>query len=85
VKTTLNLSDALHIKAKSEAARLKMPLTRFIEKAVERQLHELAETALATKTVELPVFSLGLRPAYQGISLNQFYDQLEAEVKAPHL
>jgi predicted HicB family RNase H-like nuclease len=85
VKTTLDFSDNLHARAKSEAARLQMPLTRFIEQAVERQLNQSAQPALSVKSVELPVFRLGLKSAYQGISLNQFYDQLEAETNSSRL
>jgi hypothetical protein len=44
--------------------------------------NQSAQPALSVKSVELPVFRLRLKSAYQGISLNQFYDQSEVETNS---
>ncbi|MGJ3242429.1 MAG: hypothetical protein ACFE0O_05675 [Opitutales bacterium] len=31
------------------------------------------------ESLSIPTFKVGLKPAYRGMSLNQLYDQLEAE------
>ncbi len=81
METTSDLNDSLHAQAKSGAARLHIPLTRFIEQALRGQLKAAAVTPPSSKPIVLPVFRLGLKPAYHGISLNRIYDQLEAETQ----
>lgn len=78
MKTTLDLNERLHARAKSAAAKLRIPLTRFIEEAVRQRLDAATNTTPA-KPFKVTPFKLKLKPAYQGVSLNQFYDQVEAE------
>jgi hypothetical protein len=65
VKTTLDLNDALHAQAKVEAARQRIPLTHLIEQALERHLQ--SPNPAPRQALELPVFSLGIKPAYHGV------------------
>ena len=76
MRTTINISDALLEELRERSRRLGRPLRQVAEDALRRGLS--SEDAPAAK-VRIKPFRLGLKPAYRGMSLNQLYDQREAE------
>ena len=77
MRTTLNISDALLEELKDRARRSGRPMRQVLEQALRRGLS--ADEASSPKPVAIKPFRLGLKPAHRGMSLNQIYDQLEAE------
>lgn len=76
MRTTLNISDALLNELKERARRQKKSLTGLVEETLQRGLSAPAKSA---GKIAIQTFSLGVKPAYRGLSMNQLYDQLEAE------
>ena len=83
MRTTLNISDALLVELKGQAARREEPFRVVLEKALHAGLAQLERegTAGAEPFLVQP-WALGLKPAYHGVSLNQLDDQWEAERSA---
>jgi hypothetical protein len=77
VRTTLNISDALLEELRDRSRRSGRPMRQVVEQALRRGLS--AEKESSSMPVKIEPFRLGLRPAYRGMSMNQIYDQLEAE------
>jgi hypothetical protein len=75
VKTTLLLDDEIHRQAKQAAARLGIPLTRFIEEAIRLRISSDAGRR-AEPVCPLPICTMkgGLRP---GIDLDNTAELLE--------
>lgn len=80
MRTTLNISDALLEELRDHARRTNRPMRQVVEHVLRRGLSKVEEAG--SKSVEIEPFRLGLKPAYRGMSLNQLYDQLEAETTA---
>lgn len=80
VRTTINISDALLEELRERSRSLGRPLRQVAEDALRRGLS--SEDAPAGR-VRIEPFRLGLKPAYRGMSLNQLFDQLEAEDVTP--
>jgi plasmid stability protein len=76
MRTTLNISDALLAELRSRANETGRPMNATIEEVLQRGL---SAEALQQKPRELRTFRIGVKPAYLGMSMNQIYDQLEAE------
>ena len=82
MRTTLNISDATLEELKDRASRLKCPLNSVAEEMLQRGLSAAAQP---TEKVKIKTFPVGIKPAYRGLSMNQLYDQLEAENSLPKL
>jgi hypothetical protein len=76
MRTTLNISDALLEELKEKARIKKCPLNAIVEETLQRGLSAKPK---AGKKISLPTFSVGIKPAYRGMSMNQLYDQIETE------
>jgi hypothetical protein len=76
MRTTLNISDALLEELRERSRRTGRPLRQVTEDVLRRGLS--GDEIPATK-IQIQPFKLGIKPAYRGMSLNQLYDQLEAE------
>jgi hypothetical protein len=76
MRTTLNISDAILAELRSLAAESNRPLREVLEETLQRGL---AATGNRKKRVKIQPVRAGIKPAYQGMSMNQLYDQLEAE------
>lgn len=76
MRTTLNISDALLEELRERSRRTGRPLRQVTEDILRRGLsvHDAP-----TKKVRIKTFPVGIKPAYRGMSMNQLYDQLEAE------
>ena len=72
----MNISDALLEELRVRAHEAKRPLNATIEEVLRRGL---AAKAPPRKTVQTKTFKVGIKPAFLGMSMNQLYDQLEAE------
>ena len=76
MRTTLNISDALLAEIRSRANETGRPMNATIEEILQRGLS--AETP-QREPAKIRTFRIGVKPAYLGMSMNQIYDQLEAE------
>jgi plasmid stability protein len=76
MRTTLNISDALLAELRSRANESGRPMNATIEEVLQRGL--AAESPQRRQT-KVRTFRVGVKPAYLGMSMNQIYDQLEAE------
>jgi plasmid stability protein len=76
VRTTLNISDALLDELRVRAHEAGRPMNATIEEVLRRGL---AAKTPPRKAAQAKTFKVGIKPAYLGMSMNQLYDQLEAE------
>lgn len=76
MRTTLNISDALLEELRERSRSTKRPLRQVTEDALRRGLSAQDGPA---KKVRIKPFRVGIKPAYRGMSMNQLYDQIEAE------
>lgn len=77
MRTTLNISDALLEELRDRSRRTGRPMRQTVEDVLRRGISAGEESG--SVPVRIQPFRLGLKPAYQGMSMNQIYDQLEAE------
>jgi|GEM_PF-832308 len=78
VRTTLNINGALLEELKDRARAEKRPMTKVVEETLRKGLSQSAQIAPKRKR-RIRTFAVGIKPAYQGMSMNQLYDQLESE------
>lgn len=86
MKTTLLLDDEIHRQAKQASARLGIPLTRFIEGAI--QLRISSELEMRAEPVrQLPVCKKkgGLRPGVDLDNTAELFDGLDQTMDLPKL
>lgn len=76
MRTTLNINDALLEELRRRAAQSHKTFKEVVDETLQRGL---SEAATPNKKPKLRSYSVGIKPAYRGLSLNQVYDQLEAE------
>ena len=76
VRTTLNISDALLEELRDRSRRTGRPLRQVTEDVLRRGL---SSQGIPEQEVRIKPFRVGIKPAYRGMSMNQLYDQLEAE------
>jgi hypothetical protein len=81
MRTTLDINDALLKQIRSRAGATQMPVKRVLEEVLLLGLGQLEKTPTAKK-YKVKSYALGLKPAFRGQSMNQLYDQLEAEDSA---
>ncbi len=77
MRTTLNINDALLDELRERSRNSGRPMRQVVEDVLRRGLSSGDEPR--PKAVRIKPFKLGLKPAYRGMSMNQLYDQLEAE------
>ena len=76
MRTTLNINDALLDELRVRAHETGRPMNATIEEVLRRGL---AGKTPPRKVRQAKTFKVGIKPAYLGMSMNQLYDQLEAE------
>ena len=76
MRTTLNISDALLEELRERSKRTGRTLRQVTEDALRRGL---SSPDAPKGKVRITPFRVGIKPAYRGMSMNQLYDQLEAE------
>ncbi len=72
----MNISDALLAELRSRAQETGRAMNATIEEVLQRGL---SADAPPRKVGKGKTFKIGIKPAYLGMSMNQIYDQLEAE------
>lgn len=74
----MSINDALlkEVRRRAEAAR--RPFRQVLEEIINLGLAS-SKKAKKNRRVRIKPRALGLKPAYHHVSLNQLYDQLEAE------
>lgn len=77
MRTTINISDGLLSELRERARQRKRPFREIVEETIQRGLS--ASPSSAGKPVAIQTHRIGIKPAYQGLSMNQLYDQIEAE------
>ena len=80
MRTTFDINDAILAELRARAAAEGKPFKRLVNETLQ-----LGLAAKSRKTARFRVKPLnpGIKPAYQGLSMNQLYDQLEAETLRP--
>lgn len=76
MRTTIDINDATLATLKERAAASKRPFRQVVEETLQLGL---AAKPKSTRPVRIPTYPVGIKAAYRGMSLNQLYDQVEAE------
>jgi len=77
MRTTINISDGILSELRELARQRRRPFREIVEETIQRGLGGTQKNF--PKRVRIQTHRIGIKPAYQGLSLNQLYDQLEAE------
>jgi len=77
MRTTINISDGILSELRELARQRRRPFREVLEETIQRGLGVTPKNS--PKRVRIQTHRVGIKPAYQGLSLNQLYDQLEAE------
>ena len=80
MRTTINISDGILEELRELSRKRRRPFREIVEETLQRGLSE--ESGTDRRKVQIQTYRVGLKPAYRGMSLNQLYDQLEAEDNA---
>ena len=78
MRTTLNISDGLLQELREQARSEQIPMNQLVEITLRRGLATGSSVDPAHKP-QIHTYEVGVKPAYQGMSMNQRYDQLESE------
>ena len=76
MRTTIDINNALLKELRQRAAETGQPFRQVVEETLQIGLAGKANVAGKPR---LKTHAVGIKPAYRGVSLNQLYDQLEAE------
>lgn len=76
MRTTFDINDALLEELREQSRLRKQSMRRVLEDTLRRGL---AAPVTPDHPVRLTTFPIGIKPAYQGMSMNQLYDQVESE------
>jgi hypothetical protein len=77
MRTTIDISDGILSELRERARQRKRPFREILEETIQRGLS--ASATPPTKPVRIQTHRVGVKPAYQGLSMNQLYDQIETE------
>jgi hypothetical protein len=78
MRTTLNISDALLKELREKAQREKRPFRVIVEETLQRGLGH-AQPKGRKRKVRIKPYPVGIQSGLLTISLNQLYDQIEAQ------
>jgi hypothetical protein len=77
VRTTINISDAILSELHERARQRRRPFREILEETI--QLGLSATPPSCEQPVRIETYRVGIKSAYRGLSMNQLYDQIEAE------
>lgn len=77
MRTTIDISDGILSELRERARQRRRPFREILEETIQRGLS--VTPAASSKQVTIQTHRVGVKPAYQGLSMNQLYDQIEAE------
>jgi len=80
VRTTLDISDATLAELRSKAEAEGRPFKAVVEETLQVGL---SARRVAPRRFKVKPLNPGIKPAYRDLSMNQLYDQLEAEETKP--
>jgi hypothetical protein len=78
MRTTINISDGILHELREVSRRRKRPFREVLEETLQRGL-SAQPLPHKGQSVSLQTYRVGIKAAYQGTSMNQLYDQLEAD------
>jgi hypothetical protein len=78
MRTTIDINDATLLELRKRAAKTGRPFREVVEQSLKLGLAQMDKPA-GRKRIRILTHPLALKPGFQGVSLNQLYDQLEAE------
>ena len=81
MRTTLTINDALLKELRARAAETGLPFRRVVEEAIAAGLNHQS-TRAARPAYRVRPHPLRLKAGFRNLSLNQVYDQVEAEATA---
>ncbi|MEM1157696.1 MAG: DUF2191 domain-containing protein [Verrucomicrobiota bacterium] len=81
MRTTIDINDALLQELRQRSGQSGTPFKRVVNEVLQAGLG-LLDQAKTSKPYRVKSHPLGLKPAFRGQSMNQLYDQLEAEDSA---
>jgi len=76
MRTTIDISQSLLAELRARANETGRPINATIEEIIQRGL---SAEATRRKPGKVRTFQVGVKPAYLGKSMNETYDQSEAE------
>ncbi|MFT5465978.1 MAG: hypothetical protein ACI8UO_001075 [Verrucomicrobiales bacterium] len=77
MRTTIDITDATLTELRSIADQKKRPFREIVEETLQRGL--ATAQSKRKKRIRISPVPIGLKPGFRGMSMNQLYDQLEAE------
>jgi len=77
VRTTINISDAILSELRERARQRRRPFREILQETI--QLGLSAPPPSCEQPVRIETYRVGIKLAYRGLSMNQLYDQIEAE------
>jgi hypothetical protein len=77
MRTTINISDGILSELHERARQRRRPFREILEETLQRGLS--ATPSPSVQQVRIQTHRVGIKAAYQGLSMNQLYDQIEAE------
>jgi hypothetical protein len=77
MRTTINISDGILSELRERARQRRRPFREIVEETIQRGLGALPPSSGQPVTIQ--THRIGIKPAYQGLSMNQLYDQIESE------
>jgi hypothetical protein len=69
MRTTIDISDGILSELRERARQRKRPFREILEETIQRGLS--ASATPPKKQANIPTFRVGVKPAYQGLSMNQ--------------
>lgn len=81
MRTTIDINDAILRDLREHAATRGRPFREIVEEALALGLAQQAKVGPGRR-FSLSPHRLGLKAGFRGVSLNQLYDQIEAEREA---
>jgi len=81
MRTTLDINDALLRELRRRAAATGRPFRTVVDETLALGLAHTAKPK-RSRVFQVRPHALGLKSGFRGVSLNQLYDQIEAETTA---
>lgn len=78
MRTTFDINDAILQKLRAQATSTQTPLRRVLHEVLQIGLRQLQSPPQLRK-FRVEAHDLKMKPAFRSQSMNQLYDQLEAE------
>jgi len=76
MRTTLNISDAVLQELRTLSESTRRPFRAVVEETIQRGLSRVGG---GRRKISITPHPVGVKPALRGMSMNQLFDQIEAE------